>query len=773
MILKTLKIFLKIYLLIALPLFLAPALQAAKQAPSLPVLTRNAATSSNVLVKEVKVKGNKNTNKDIILSIIQTRPEEPLSNALITKDVKSVYSLGYFDDVSVDREDVAGGCIITFIVSEKPQIKEIKFVGNHDYQEKDLSEAIRMAVGQAYDEKVLSDTVVTLKQFYIDKSYNNIAVKADHKLSPDEGKVSVTFTISEGERIHIKKIAFKGNKIFSEGQLKGQMETQEAGWLGGGVYKEDVFKEDLDKITEFYHTEGYVKAKVVSHDVSMEPDGKSMDITITVEEGQQFKMGKITVSDNLVFTSSDIMDRVSFKEGDVFNTKKFSEDLRNVQELYGEKGYIYTSVNPLTEFHYDTNKVDVNLQVVEGPLAYIEDIRIEGNTRTKDKVIRRELLVQPGDIFDSIKVQRSREKVYNLGFFDEVNVDTEPGSERGKETLVLSVKERLTGTLSLGAGFSSVDGLLGFLEISENNLFGNAQRISLSTQFGQRALNYNIGFVEPWLFDTPTSLGLDIYDTQRTDLNSYYTETHIGGDIRLSRRWSDYYSSGITYRFEQINISDVSSLATNIIAGTNTVSSITLTQTYDSRDNVFDANRGIYTSLSNELAGGWLGGDTSFTKHVFDFSRYYPTIWNEALGLHLRLGYASGFGDTPEIPIYEAFFMGGTDTVRGYNERDIGPKNPYGVPLGGSVMALLNAEYKFPIVPNILKWIFFYDSGDTWTDVSSALSESLPYPDSLGTGFRVSIPGMVIVIRLDYGWALRAPMAVPGGKFHFNIGSMF
>jgi len=725
------------------------------------------------LVKEVLVKGNKNSSVDIILSVVKTKAGDLLSPALLNQDLKAIYALGTFKDVSIDEEKVGGESRVTFLVQEKSQIKEVKWAGNKEFKDKDLLDAVRMGIGQAFDANVLQKTADSLKQFYLDKGYNKVKVLAEHQLYPEENKVSVRFQIEEGLRMYIKKITVKGVRIFTENNIKGQMESKESGFLESGIYKQDVFKEDLNKIINFYRNEGFIKARILSHDVTMNQEDKNIFIVITIEEGAQFKLGKISVKDNLLYTAEELLERMDSKEGKIYSEKKFEQDINGLRVFYADKGYIYAQIAPLQEFDDELHLVHVVLLVKENHAAYVEYIKIEGNTRTKEKVIRREFVIHEGDVFDSSKIQRTREKIYNLGFFEEVNIDTEAGSEKGKEALVFIVKERLTGTLSLGAGYSSVDGLLGFLTISENNLFGIAQRISLNTQFGQHRLDFQLSFLEPWLFDTQYSLGVDLYNTRSQLSNYYYNEERVGGAIKLGRRWSDVFSSGFTYRYENVNISNVAVQATNVKEGNNAVSRILISNTYDTRDNIFDANRGMYGTVSNELAGGPLGGDNHFTKHVIDVSKFFPTLWGQALGLHARLGYGTGYGATADLPIFERFFMGGTDTVRGYNERSLGVKNAQGVPLGGTVMALLNAEYKFPLIPNILKFILFYDSGATWLDVPSLFRESLPWPDSLGTGIRVTIPGMVIVIRLDYGWGLRDPLQVPGGKFHFNIGSLF
>ncbi len=423
-------------------------------------------------------------------------------------------------------------------------------------------------------------------------------------------------------------------------------------------------------------------------------------------------------------------------------------------------------------------------------MAYVQDIKIVGNYKTQDYVIRRELLIKAGDKFEADKIKASAGDLYNLGYFDEVNPEVEPGDSPGKEILVFRVKERKTGTISLGGGYSSVDGFIGNLKLEEANLFGKGQKVNLDLQFGANENSIQIGFTEPWLFNTPTSFGVNLFDTTRIYTTAvpdpvygstqFYTEVSVGGSISLGRRLSRFWTVNGTYLLENVQINNVGQYYSTpgtpqyVQATNSTTSSLTPRITYDDRDNYFDTHRGWRHQLSVEFAGGPLGADNNFVKLIEDSSHFIPLPLDFVFAEHVRFGAAQGYWFSgrgySDVPIYEKFYCGGTDTVRGYNERTIGPIQ------GGDALFVNNTEIHHPIV-GPLRGVAFFDVGDAWDSPWDAFVGENQVQYGAGIGLRLTIPGTIMDIRLDYGWPIQSQLPVsaapPGGVLHFNLGNLF
>lgn len=458
-----------------------------------------------------------------------------------------------------------------------------------------------------------------------------------------------------------------------------------------------------------------------------------------------------------------------------------------MRTLYADKGYIYANIEPQMNYDEDLKKVDVTFNVAEGQVAYVQDIKIVGNYKTLDYVIRRELEIAAGDKFEAAKIKLSIQNLYNLGFFEEVDPEVEPGDTPDKQILVIRVKERRTGSISMGGGYSSIDGLVGNVKLEEANLFGRGQRASLDVEFGALRSSFDIGFTEPWLFNTRTSFSVNVFDTTRIfttavlnpdGTNTFYTETQIGASISLGRRLSRYWSVYGSYSLQNVSVYDVDSYFSTpgtpqyISATDTTTSSITPRIVYDSRDNYFDPTTGWKHQFSVEFAGGPLGFDNNFIKIIQDSADFIPLPGDFVLGEHVRLGAGQGYwfmgrGYT-DIPLYEKFFAGGTDTIRGYNERTVGPVN------GGNALFVSNTELKHALI-GPLRGVVFFDAGNCWTNAWSLDESHMQY--GAGVGLRLTIPGTIMDIRLDYGWPVDSNLsqaaAPPGGVLHFNLGNLF
>jgi outer membrane protein insertion porin family len=533
-----------------------------------------------------------------------------------------------------------------------------------------------------------------------------------------------------------------------------------------------------------------LKAVVLNHKEKLSTARKKVYFYITIQEGIQYLLGDVQFHGNIQFDDSDLKKALNLSFKTILRQNDLDDGIKKMKTLYADKGYIYAGLVPKIDYDDDLKKADITFNITEGQVAYVQDIKIVGNYKTQDYVIRRELLIKAGDKFEADRIKASAGNLYNLGFFDEVNPEVEPGDSPGKEILVFRVKERKTGTISLGGGYSSVDGFIGNLKLEEANLFGKGQKVNLDLQFGASQTSVAIGFTEPWLFNTPTSLGVNLFDTTRIYTTAvpdpiygstqFYTEISVGGSISLGRRLSRFWTVNGTYLLENVQIENVGQYYSTpgtsqyIQASNSTTSSFTPRITYDNRDNYFDPHTGWKHQLSFEIAGGPLGFDNNFLKLIEDSSHFIPLPLDFVLGEHVRLGAAQGYWFSgrgySDVPIYEKFYAGGTDTVRGYNERTIGPIQ------GGNALFVWNNELKHPIA-GPLRGVVFFDTGDAWSTPYNVFGGENQVQFGAGIGLRLTIPGTIMDIRLDYGWPIDSSLpttaAPPGGVLHFNLGNLF
>lgn len=744
-------------------------------------------------ISEIAITGNRAVPTQDILSQMKVRKGDKVGDVrlLADRDLKALWKTGKFQDVQMSLQPLSDDTMrLIVFVREKPVLRAIHMDGNLSLSSGELQDKSGLRIGAPYDEFSAEEAAQKIRAYYKEKEFFQAEVTPAAEVK--DGDVSLTFKIKEGMKVKVVKITIAGNQAFSEGKIKGFMDTKEAGWFIGGTYKEDTFKEDLKKILVGYAREGYLKAKIYGYNLqdidahfpdilakalSVDQTKKEMTIRLVVEEGIQYRLNSIAIKGNIIYSEEELLGRMELKPGAIFNRVAFENDLQQIRMAYAEKGYIFADINPEMEYHDDSGKVDVTIWIKENTIARIEKIEIRGNALTKDKVIRRELTIKPGEPFDTRQIQKSREKIMNLGFFQDVKITTEPGSTPNEQVLVLEVDERQTGTISLGAGYSSVDKLMGYLQLSENNLFGNGQSVSLQWEMGTLRQSWQMSFTEPWLFDAPVSFGVDVWNiTKNKGYNGQeYNLLSQGGDIRLGRRFDETWTGYLTYKLESENYSDLdSSLIGTYQPGRTDTSSVTPTLIYDTRDNIFDATTGTNQRFSIEIAGGPLGGDNNYLRYTYDGSYYVPLIWRLVLALHGQAGYAYGYdygvSGYTDVPPAKRYLVGGTDTVRGYREGVLRPEDQ---PLGGRMKLIANAELHFPIV-GPLKGVAFFDAGNSWKDAGSFLDYAFLYK-GVGAGIRLTIPGTVILVRFDLGYPLDTdPENNPRTlQYHFNIGNIF
>jgi len=741
---------------------------------------------SQKLIKKVEIIGNKAISESTITSKIKTRINQPYFSRVAKDDIKRLYETGFFSDVTIDIDKYEDGVKVIITVAEKPIVEEVTLEGMHVLR-KDLikrKEIIKTKVDQYLDYNQVKEDVENLKREYQKRGYSDAAV--DHEVSINEltNKAKVIFKISENVRRRIKRVYIKGNYYLSRGKIIKVMKTRQARLFHAGFFKEGEFQDDLERVKILYNTEGFPDVTVES---SFDYDDRGfMYIHLSINEGKRYTVGSVNIYGNKDFAKEELMDKL--KEaipGLVFSDLALQQDLYNLRNFYLSKGYLFAQINESASVDPKTSNVDISYNITENDIAYVGRIDIRGNTKTKDKVIRREVRLKPGDRFDGEKLKRSKERLDNLGFFEEVVFDNEPGSRPNVEDLIVEVKETQTGSLSFGGGYSTVDQFIGFVEVEQKNFdianwpyfTGAGQNLTFRSELGSVVENLYLSFTEPWLFDKPVSFGVDAYKRvhdKESDIGYGYSEDRMGGALRLGREFSEYNRGNITYRIEEIDISDVDDTATNDLkkeVGSNTLSSMEFALTRDTRDNVFNPTKGIVLSGSLECVGGPFGGDKDFLKIFNLFSKYFGFWERSVIQMDLRSGALLTFGNTDDIPIYERFFAGGAETIRGYNERKVGPiDGATEDPIGGESIIVYNLEYTYALM-DFMKVATFFDVGNVWRKVEDFGSGD--FKSSVGLGLRIKTP--LGPIKLDYGFPLNTEPGEEGkqGKFHFSMSRTF
>jgi len=731
------------------------------------------------VVTDLKVEGNKSLSGSAILAKVKIRIDDVISQEALNEDIKRLYATGYFKDVEVKLEPFKEGKRVVFKVEEKPVLKEINIQGNRVIDSKAIRAKISSEVDSFLNPRMLKSDISKIKELYIEKGFPEVDIDYNVNIAEKTNKATVDIIVKEGAKLKIRKILIEGNQTYSDKKILKLIRTKRDTLLTSGIYKESLLKEDMERITNFYRNEGYldIEAKYGLSD----PDSKNkMVVTIDIKEGKRYNAGDITIEGVVIFKESEVRESLEMKTSDIFNHYKLKRDVANIQSFYFGEGYIFADVAADTLLNPKTGKIDIKYVIKEGALAYVDKIKVQGNTKTKDVVIRRELKIYPGDAFDGKKLRRSKQKLDNLGIFQSVDFDTEASSATDKRDLIVNVKEAKTGEFSFGAGYSSVDEFVGFVELRQRNFdyknwptfTGDGQHVSLKAEFGTVKKDYNLSFTEPWIFDRPISFGFDLYQQtrdQERDVGYAYDQRRQGGDLRLGKDFGEYLRGTLMYRYDDIKISNVAEDANPGLKaeeGNNTISSLKLGLTRDARNNIYNPTEGGKAYFTAETAGSVFGGDKDFVKYISGSDWYFSFFEDHVLELKLTGGIADDYGDSDSVPIYERFYAGGASTIRGFDVRSVGPKYPgTDDPKGGESMLIGNVEYIFPIIENF-RGAVFYDVGNVWEEIGDFGQGG--YESSIGTGIRIKTP--IGPVKLDYGYPLSEDS---NGRFHFSMGRTF
>ncbi len=696
------------------------------------------------LVGRVSIAGNVRVEEDAIAVHLGTQPGQPFDRETVDRDIRAVYGMGFFDRVDADVTPGEGGRVdVTFRVKERPFVRTLTVEGTDHVKKEDVEGALRIRPHVILDPEKARQGLEAAKKLYAEKGY--LDAEITYTTTPvGENEVDVAYTVKEGEPVRIEAIEFEGNEAFSDRELRRILQTKER-WIlsfitGAGNLNRDVLRSDMERLTAWYYDHGYVTVRVDEPKVERRDDG--LHVIIKVDEGEQFQVGDVDVRGRDAPADRDALAAgLATVEGEVFRASALREDVQKITERLSDEGYAFAAVEPQTVIDPEQKAVDVTFEVTRGNPVIVDRIEVTGNTKTRDYVVRREMRLHEQELFSGTKLRRSREALQRLGFFQEVNITTRRQAEEDKLAVVVDVKEGQTGAFSAGAGFSSADQLLFNVRIQENNLFGRGQRLVLNADVGNLRRNIILSFTEPYVRETPLTLGVDAFswrlefdDFRRQGTGAGVQATYPVTAWGYTTLWGfplDEVRVGADYRIEEAEIAGLDFDATRSIRleeGSNLISSVTPRVSRNTLNHAYDPTAGSYQDVSLEVAG--LGGER-FLKAEARERWYYTFLRSKRFGdftysLGATLGY--GIGDEgfsgDELPLFERYFPGGISSIRGFKSRTLGPreanKDPLGnvvgtTPIGGSRQFVLNNEIIFPLVTAIgLKGVVFVDAGNAY-----------------------------------------------------------
>jgi outer membrane protein insertion porin family len=722
-------------------------------------------------VGDIVVEGHRRVKLQAVMDVLPLQAGQTVTPEDIDAAIQVIYRMGRFSDVAVEVVEQSGVTVLVFKLEERPLVRKIRFEGNEQVKSVKLQKVLTFKVPDIYDPHEIARSVDAVKLEYIKEGYYAAEVNADSHVG-GENDALITFRINEGRKVRIKRIEFAGNTVFDRGDLMDMMESREKwflSWLTGrGNYNDLLLSQDLERIADSYFDEGYVRVKVREPVISLVDDNRHMLVLITVDEGNQFLVGEIGAQGDLIEKEGEILNLLPMQPGDVFSRRLLRAGVESMTDLYANQGYAYANVSPLTRVNDSTRLVDLSFEIEQGPQVSVERINISGNSSTRDKVIRREMKLVEGELFNASALKRSRARINNLGYFESVDVTTSEGSDDSHINIDVDVKERPTGTFSIGAGYSSVDGFVGQGSITQENFLGRGWRMSLAASIGGESTTYQVGLTDPYFLDMNLTLGFELYQTDRewTD----FSRKASGGAIKLGRAVGEYSRILFVYRYEEKEIYDVDPYASLDIQeeeGTSTISSITSTFSRNTTDYRPDPSRGGVLEASWEFAG--LGGTEKFSKYLVDYRHVWPAFWGTTFSAHGRAGYVHGYGDE-DIPLDERFYLGGINTLRGFDSREVGPRDPVtGDYTGGDKHTFFNFEFLFPLAKDLgMKGVAFFDVGNAWGEDEDWFEE---WRYSTGVGIRWLSP--LGPLRLEWGYNLDPKDDESRSKVEFMVGRFF
>ena len=726
-------------------------------------------------IDTIDVTGLKKVEKEAILEKIGSKPGMTLDNYLLKKDLEKIYSMKYFEEVEAHQELTNGKNVLRFQVKEKPIITKITFEGNDGLSDDDLKGQVKSKIFSILDTTTIKGDVQSLLKFYEEKGYFLASIDYKEKKLNEEN-IELVFNIKEFDKVKVKKISFLGNLAFKDDEIKSILQTQEDSLFsfmsGSGNFKEVNFQNDIERLKYFYRMKGYLQINIGTPEITVSEDKRWVYITIKLTEGPQFTVNKISYQGEVLFPEADLREKMILKENETYSEESLRKDIQLLTEMYQDEGYAFANVIRNLNVVPGENKVDVEFSFEKGKIAYFGKIKIKGNNKSRDKVVRRELLIREGQKFNGTALRESRENVQRLGFFEPESIVFNTVSPKDKEDVLdveISLKEKNTGQISLGAGYSTATGGFFQASITQSNFRGLGQNLSFSVNLAKTSNTFSIDFTEPFLFDTKWTLGGGIF-ISNDDTSASYNEKSKGANVRVGYPILRFTNLYMTYKIEDKTISSVDD-QTIIVEEENGIASSVQTQiVHDKRDDRSDPRKGYFLSLSTEYTG--IGGDKKWIKNETEARGYYP-VWGD---LVFRSRFYAGRldkVDSQNIPRTERFVLGGSRNLRGYSQEAVGPLRDATVNgkkvtfnSGGEFKAYTQLEFQHPLSREAgLKWVVFFDAGH-----AGDMDNVKVFAD-YGFGFRWYSP--IGVLRFEFGYPLGDRAKDSGSQFHFDIGQLF
>jgi len=716
--------------------------------------------------------GNSRIDSGAILRKIQSKTGDVYDPAVLRDDLKAIYKMGYFDDVQIDIKDGDAGKMVTYRVVEKPAITSLTYSGIDELDDDDVTEVVNIKENSILNPARVNDAAAAIQTLYKSKGYYNTTVTPNISY-PTPETAAVRFVIEEGKKIYIKGISFEGNNSFDSDDLEDIIETSTKGFLSwlteSGLLNKDKLNQDSTRIVAFYHNNGFLEAKVGEPEITQEEEW--LYIKFIIEEGPRFKVGTVDIDGDLIADKDVFMDMLDIRNQEYLSRKTLRDDIIKITDYYSEQGYAFAEVRPKMDKSESGSRVDIELMVNRGDLVYINRISIRGNTRTRDNVIRRDLQIEEGGVFNAKGLRDSSRKVQRLDFFEEVSITPEPALDPSKMNILIDVKEKSTGQFSIGAGYSSVDNLILMGEISENNFWGMGHRLAIRANIGGKSSRYNLSWTNPRINDSNISTGIDLFNWERE--YDDYTKESKGGALRFGHPLWEEWRMYESYSYTDTELNDVDDDASFIIRESQDIqvtSAAKASFVRDTRDRLYGATEGSRNSLSVKYAGGLLGGDSQFTKGEVKSSWYLSMPFDTVFHI-LGAGGRAWENEDGKLPVYERFYLGGINTIRGHEYGKVSPIDPEtGDRFGGDQMWYVNTEIVIPLV----KEQGFY--GVLFVDAGDAIATDVDWDDrdvAIGTGVEVRWLSPIGPLRLVWGYNPDPLEDEDESVWDFTIGGQF